>query len=328
MKILITGINGFCGRQLAKFLVSKNMGEVIGIDINKSITSSVLNSINVILCDICNEEEIYTLIRNIKPDIIFHLSAKTFDPVSREKTMEFYMTNFGGTINLLEAIRAVEINPIILVPGSSAEYGLVPKEENPINEKCLFRPISPYGISKILQDMVGYQYFNNYNLKIIRTRAFNITGPGEREDFVCSNFARQIAMIEKGLQESIIKVGNLEAKRDFTDVRDIVRGYWLAVEKGIFGEVYNICSGKDYSTKEILDILLSFSQIKIEIEQDPNRMRPADIPVQIGDYSKFKNQTGWSPEIPLNRTLKDLLDFWRKKIKGGVNLWTGRVKRY
>jgi len=321
MRTLITGIAGFTGIHLAEYLLSKEKDsdniDLYGIDIVQDVskdTKPVLDKAEVLACDILDKEETKKTIQEIKPDRIFHLAGLTFDPDSYQSPEKFYITNVFGTINLLEAVKQLRTNPLIHIACSSAEYGLILEKENPVTETNYFRPISPYGISKLAQDMVGYQYHRNYGLRIIRTRAFNIPGPGEREDFVCSNFARQIALIEKGKQEATIYVGNLDAKRDFVDIRDVVKAYWLALDKGISGEVYNLCSGKAYSIGEMLNILLQMAKKDIVVKQDPERMRPSDIPLQVGSFQKFHKQTGWEPIIPLEETLKDLLNYWRQKV--------------
>ncbi|MBA7506733.1 GDP-6-deoxy-D-mannose reductase [subsurface metagenome] len=321
MRTLITGIAGFTGIHLAEYLLSKERDsdniDLYGIDIVRDVSKDaqlVLDKAKVLTCDILDEEEMKKTVGEIKPDRIFHLAGLTFDPNSHRSPEKFYIINVFGTINLLEAVKQLKISPLIHIACSSAEYGLILENENPVTETNYFRPISPYGISKLAQDMVGYQYYKNYGLKIIRTRAFNIPGPGEKENFVCSDFARQIALIEKGKQEAIIYVGNLEAKRDFVDIRDVVKAYWLVSDKGISGEVYNICSAKAYSIAEMLDILLQMAKKDIVIKQDPKRMRPSDIPLQIGSFEKLHKQTGWKPIISLEETLKDLLNYWRQKV--------------
>jgi len=321
MRTLITGIAGFTGIHLAEYLLSKERDsdniDLYGIDIVRDVSKdaqSILDNVKFFTCDILDEEEMKKTVEEIKPDRIFHLAGLTFDPNSRQSPEKFYITNVFGTINLLEAVKQLRINSLIHIACSSAEYGLILENENPVTETNYFRPISPYGISKLAQDMVGYQYYKNYGLRIIRTRAFNIPGPGEKENFVCSNFARQIALIEKGKQEAIIYVGNLEAKRDFVDIRDVVKAYWLASDKGISGEVYNLCSGKAYSIGEMLKILLQMAKKDIVIKQDPKRMRPSDIPLQVGSFEKLHKQTGWKPIIPLEETLKDLLNYWLQKV--------------
>jgi len=319
MRALITGITGFTGIHLAEYLLSQDREndniDLWGIDRNVSKDAqSILDKVKSLTRDILDEEEMKKTVAEIKPDRIFHLAGLTFDPNSHQLPEKFYITNVLGTISLLEAVKQSGINPLIHVACSSAEYGLIFENENPIRETNLFRPISPYAISKLAQDMVGYQYYENYGLRIIRTRAFNTTGPGEKENFVCSNFARQIALIENGKQEPTIYVGNLEAKRDFIDIRDVVKGYWLALDKGIPGEVYNLCSGKAHSIGEILDILLGMTKKDITVTQDQKRMRPSDIPLQVGSFEKFYKQTGWMPIISLIQTLKDLLNYWRQEV--------------
>ena len=207
-------------------------------------------------------------------------------------------------------------DPIIQIAGSSEEYGLVYENELPIKETNPLRPLSPYAVSKVSQDYLGYQYFKTYGLRIIRTRAFNHSGPRRGEVFVDSNFAKQVAKIEIGKQQPVIKVGNLEAIRDFTDVRDVVVAYWLATEKCEPGEVYNISSGQGWAIKDVLNKLVELSKRDdIKIEADPARMRPSDNPILIGDSTRFRQVTGWQPKITYEQTLKDMLDFWRQRVK-------------
>ncbi len=182
------------------------------------------------------------------------------------------------------------------------------KETNPL------RPLSPYAVSKVTQDLLGYQYFRSYGLPIIRTRGFNHTGPRRGEVFVTSNFAKQVAEIEAKKKAPVIHVGNLEAKRDFTDVRDMVRAYWLSLEKGQAGEVYNLGTGRAYAMQEVLDLLLSLSKVKVKVEVDPARLRPSDVPILLPDCSKFVTLTGWKPTIPFSKTLEDLLNYWRERV--------------
>jgi len=321
MRTLITGIAGFTGIHLAEYLLSQDREndniDLYGLDTVRNVSKEaqpILDKAKVFTSNILDEEEMKKTLEEIKPDRIFHLAGLTFDPNSYQSPENFYIINVFGTINLLEAVKQVKINPLIHIACSSAEYGLILEKENPVTETNQFRPISPYGISKLAQDMVGYQYYENYGLRIIRTRAFNITGPGEKENFVCSNFARQIALIEKGKQEPTIYVGNLNAKRDFVDIRDVVQAYWLALDKGISGEVYNLCSGKAYSIGGMLNILLGMTKKDIVVKQAPKRMRPSDIPLQVGSFQKFHKQTGWKLIIPLEETLKDLLNYWRGKV--------------
>ena len=318
MKVLITGITGFVGSHLADYLLSLGSIEIYGIERWRSRTENIehiRDKIKLVGCDIRDSISVTETIGKIKPDKIFHLAAQSFVPSSWQAPQESLTTNIIGELNVFEAVRAVNINPVIQIAGSSEEYGLVLPDELPIKETNPLRPLSPYAVSKVGQDFLGYQYYKSYNMNIIRTRAFNHTGPRRGEVFASSNFAKQIVEIEKNKREPVVFVGNLDARRDFTDVRDVVRAYWLATEKCLPGEVYNISSGKALSIKEMLDLLLKISKVKVEIKQDSARMRPSDVSVLLGDNTKFCKQTGWKPEIPFEQTLKDLLEYWRGKIK-------------
>ena len=318
MRILITGITGFAGSHLADFLLAERKDvDIYGMVRWRSKTENIehiRDKIKLYECDIRDAYSVNKVIREVRPERIFHLAAQSFVPTSWRAPAETLTTNVIGELNIFEAVRQNGIDPLIHIAGSSEEYGLVKKDEIPIKETNPLRPLSPYAVSKVGQDLLGYQYFKSYGLKIIRTRGFNHTGPRRGEVFVCSDFAKQVARIEKGKQKPIIKVGNLKAKRDFTDVRDMVRAYWLVLEKGKIGEVYNICSNKAYSIKEVLDILLSLSRKRIKIEEDPQRMRPSDVPILLGDNTKFKKETGWQPEISFEKSIKDLLDYWRQRV--------------
>jgi GDP-4-dehydro-6-deoxy-D-mannose reductase len=197
---------------------------------------------------------------------------------------------------------------------SSEEYGMVYPDEVPIKETNPLRPLSPYGVSKVAQDLLGYQYHESYGLRTIRTRGFNHTGPRRGDVFVTSNFAKQLAMIKLGKQEPIMKVGNLEAKRDFTDVRDMVRGYWEATEKGQYGDVYNLGSGYAYRIQEVLNLLIEISNLEVRIEQDPLRMRPSDVQILLADTTKIQAEIGWKPTIPFQQTMADLYQYWLDRL--------------
>jgi GDP-4-dehydro-6-deoxy-D-mannose reductase len=252
-----------------------------------------------------------------RPDWIFHLAAQSFVPASWTGPAETLTTNLLGQTYLFEAVRAVRLDPVIQIACSSEEYGLVLPEEVPIKETNPLRPRSPYAVSKVAQDYQGYQYFQSYGLRIVRTRAFNHTGPRRGEVFAMSSFAKQIASIELGLAEPVLRVGNLEAVRDFTDVRDIVRGYVLAVSSGEPGEVYNLSSGRGHTIRALLDTLLALSPVEVEVTVDPQRLRPSDVEILIGDSTKFRERTGWLPTIPIETTLQNLLDYWRRRLRAG-----------
>jgi len=317
-RALITGITGFVGSHLAEFLLRKKW-QVIGTIRWRSKTENIdhlKSKINLIEADVTDFTSIQNAVSLTGPDYIFHLAAQSFVLTSWHAPQYTWTTNTTGTINLLEAVRMCKIDPVIQIAGSSEEYGLVYPHEIPIKEDNPLRPMSPYAVSKIAQDKLALQYHLTYGLKTIVTRAFNHTGPRRGEVFVCSTFAKQIAEIEKNRKKPVIYHGNLEAKRDFTDVRDIVRAYWLAVTKCTPGEVYNICSGEKgtYAISEILEILLSLTKVKIQLQPDPKRMRPSDVSILHGDATKFRKVTGWKPKIPMEKTLKDLLDYWRERV--------------
>ena len=313
MKALITGISGFAGSYLAEFLLDKDY-KVFGTFYDKSTFSNLngfIDRITLYQCDIRNYNNLKKIIKKVKPNEIYHLAAISFVPNSLKDPKLTFDTNLYGTLNLYQAVIEQKINPKILFVGSADEYGIVNKNDLPIKENCPLQPVNLYSISKASADFLSYFYFKNFNLNIIRVRPFNHIGPRQSPEFVCSSFAKQIAEIEKGLKEPIIKVGNLEAKRDFTDVRDMVRAYWLAIQKGETGEVYNICFERAIQIKELLNNLLELSSKKIEIMKDPKRIRPSDNPILQGDSSKFKMKSNWKPEIHLDKTSKDILEYWR-----------------
>lgn len=316
MKALVTGISGFVGSHMAEFLLDKNV-EVIGTIRNRSRLEHIrhiLPDIHLAECELRDAFSVETLITNEKPDLIFHLAAQSFVPTSWNSPADTIYNNVAGQLNIFEAVRRINLDCKIQIACSSEEYGHVEPHETPIREENPLRPLSPYAVSKAAQDYLGYQYHKSYGLHVIRTRTFNHTGPRRGEQFVTSNFAKQIAEIEKGIRPPTVHVGNLEAKRDFTDVRDIVRAYWLALERAEAGDCYNIASGSCVTIREMLDMLLAKSDITIDIVPDPSRMRPSDVEILLGDHSKFTEHTGWTPEIPLDHTLEDLLNYWRERV--------------
>lgn len=318
MRVLITGITGFAGSHLAEFILKEFPDvEVWGLVRWRSPLNNIAHikdKLHFVEGDLKDYVSLREALKISKPDKIFHLAAQSFVPTSWKLPAETFSINVIGEINLFEAIRELKLDPLIHIAGSSEEYGLVYENEVPIKETNPLRPLSPYAVSKVAQDYLAYQYFQSYKLKTVRTRAFNHSGPRRGYVFVTSNFAMQVAMIEKGKQPPEIHVGDLTAKRDFSDVRDIVKGYWLSLEKGEPGEVYNISSGRAYQIKEVLDILLSYSKVNVKVIQDPERMRPSDVLLLIGDSTKFQKRTGWKPTIPFEKTLKDLLDWWRERV--------------
>jgi GDP-4-dehydro-6-deoxy-D-mannose reductase len=318
MKILITGITGFAGSHLADYILDNHPDvQVHGLVRWRSRMENILHIEDRIFLtegDLKDMVSMKKCLAEVQPDRIFHLAAQSFVPTSWKCPAETFAINAVGQIHLFEAVLSLGISPRIHIAGSSEEYGHVNSDEVPMKETNPLRPLSPYAVSKVAQDLLGWQYFRSYGLDIVRTRGFNHTGPRRGEVFICSNFAKQIVEIERGKREPVIHVGNLEAKRDFTDVRDMVRAYWLSLEKGEQGKVYNLGTGKTYSMQEILDMLLDISQIDVKIEVDPDRLRPSDVPVLLSDSSKFRKLTGWEPIIPFHQSLQDLLDYWRERI--------------
>jgi len=315
-KALITGIAGFVGSHLAELLL-KNGYEVYGLSrarSNMDHIESIKSKLHLEDADLLDSHSLYTTINKIKPDYIFHLAAQSFVPTSWGSPAVTLEVNIIGSANLFEAVRQVGINPAIQIACSSEEYGMVYENEVPIQESNPLRPLSPYAVSKLGMDFLGYQYYESYKMHIIRTRGFNHTGPRRGDTFAESTFAKQIALIEKKKQEPVIYVGNLEAQRDYTDVRDMVRAYLLSVEKCDPGDVYNIATGKAIRIKDVLSMFLSMSKVQVEVKQDPSRMRPSDVPILIGDSTKFRDKTGWKPEIPFTKTAEDLLNYWRDHV--------------
>jgi GDP-4-dehydro-6-deoxy-D-mannose reductase len=321
MRALITGITGFAGSHLADYLLDEHPEvEVFGTHRWRSRRENIAglgDRVQMIEADLRDYHSMQRALEISRPDFIFHLAAQSFVPSSWSAPSETLSTNITGQTNLFEAVRALELDPVIQIACSSEEYGLVHPDEVPIKETNPLRPLSPYAVSKVAQDLLGYQYFQSYGLKVIRTRGFNHTGPRRGDVFVTSNFAKQIATIEAGLAEPVIRVGNLTAIRDFTDVRDMVRAYWLAVNHAKPGEVYNIATGVGITIQELLDRLLAMSKVEVRVEEDPARMRPSDVERLLGDPSKFKADTGWEPQVPFEQTLTDILEYWRDQIRRG-----------
>lgn len=317
MRVLITGFTGFVGSHLADHLIDRGDCEIFGLYRWRSRMENVnhlLDRVTLVEGDIADAAAMRRALEISRPDWIFHLAAQSFVPTSWTSPNETLDVNVRGQINLFEGVRQLGLEPRIQIACSSEEYGLVHGDELPIREENPLRPLSPYAVSKVTQDMLGYQYHQSYGIDSVRTRGFNHTGPRRGQVFVCSNFAHQVASIEAGLQDAVIRVGNLTARRDFTDVRDMVRGYVMALEKGAAGECYNICSGDAVEIRGVLDMLLEMARLDVKVEEDPDRMRPSDVPVLLGSAERFHAATGWAPQIPFEQTLRDLLEYWRDRL--------------
>lgn len=323
-KVLITGISGFAGSHLAEYLISQNGYQIAGTYLTEESLRNVeriKKKIHLVKIDLTREESTFNLVRDTKPDLVFHLAALTSPGDSFKTPSETITNNIAQEINLLSAIRKNKLLPAkILIISSADIYGLVKKENLPIGEETALMPVSPYAVSKIAQDFLGLQFFLSYKLKIVRVRPFNHIGPRQSQHFVVAAIAKKIAEIEKGKREPILTVGNISSKRDFTDVRDMVRAYVLAIEKGKEGEVYNLGSGKAYKISDILDKLISLASVKIKVKIDKSLLRPLDIQKLLCDATKFKNLTGWKSTIPIEITLKDTLDFWRKMVEADIEM--------
>lgn len=317
MRALVTGITGFAGSHLADFLLAQHPEvEIFGTYRWRSRRDNIEHldgKVTLLETDLRDYASVHAALARSRPDAIFHLAAQSFVPTSWNAPTETLTSNVIGQTHIFEAVRALGLDPAIQIACSSEEYGLVLPHETPIKETNPLRPLSPYAVSKVAQDYLGYQYFQSYGIKAIRTRGFNHTGPRRGEVFVTSNFAKQVAEIEAGINPPVIRVGNLDAVRDFTDVRDMVRAYWLATQRAKPGEVYNIATGSGITIRAMLDKLLALAKVEVKVETDPARLRPSDVEVLIGDASKFRADTGWEPSIPFDTTLADLLDYWRAR---------------
>ncbi|WP_261302651.1 GDP-mannose 4,6-dehydratase [Paenibacillus andongensis] len=315
MRALITGVNGFVGNHLAKYLQSQGI-EVFGTTSQINGTDDVSN-LNIYMNDLTSELSIIKLLNEIQPDHIYHLAGQSKVKESWDFKVATINTNVNLTLNLLEAARKSSIfdKVRILTVGSSEEYGRVNDMTLPIDENVSLKPTNPYGISKATISYFAKQYFDAYGLKVVHARPFNHIGPGQKQGFVVTDFSSQIVKLEKESGDKIIRVGNLEAQRDFTDVRDIVRAYYklLMTASRSFGDVYNVCSGLPITINSILHKLLSFSDQNIEVVIDPSKLRPIDIPLYIGNNQKIKELTGWKQEFSLDTTLSDVLDYIRKQ---------------
>lgn len=301
-RAFITGISGFAGSYLAEFCRAQGL-EVAGL--SRSGGEGVHKG------DVAEPEAVRRALGATRPDIVFHLAAE----IGGADEAQLHRINVLGTRNLIEAAAALPQTPRLLVASSSAIYGAGPVPGAPISEDAPIGAAGPYAVSKAEQDALALRLGAELGIAVIVARAFNQTGPRESDRFVASSVARQIAEIEAGRRAPTIAIGRRDTIRDFSDVRDIVRGYWLAATKGAPGEAYNLCSGRGVSIRSILDTLLSLSSAAITVEEDRARMRPSDVPVQVGDAAKAKRELGWEAQIPLERTLGDLLQYWRDALR-------------
>jgi len=314
-KALITGATGFVGSHLADYLLDIENIEVHGLIRPRSRTEFTRPDVCYHEADITDYSAIASVVKKVKPNFVFHLAAQSFVPLSWKAPNSTIITNVIGTLHVLEAVKSECPDAIIQIAGSSEEYGLVHPRECPISEGQPFRPMSPYGLSKVSADLLAQQYYMSYGVNTVITRAFNHSGPRRGKVFVTSKIAHSIANIIVNDAKPVLSLGNLEAVRDFTDVRDIVRAYWLLANNGKYGEAYNIGTGIGYSIEELVKLYKDISKVDFTIEQNPEFMRPSDVPLLLCDATKTRKATGWQPTIPFVITLTDLLDFWIGKLE-------------
>ena len=315
MRVLLTGTAGFAGSFLAEHLLQQTGVELHGIvHRNDRRIHHLLNRLTLHRGDLRNALWVNDVVEDVQPDITLHLAAWSDVGGSWEQPWTTYELNIQCQLNLLEALARRRPLCRTLIISSNEVYGLVRPENLPIDEQTPLRPNNPYGVSKVTQDMMGLQYWNSHHLPVIRARSFNHLGPGQADDFAASAFARQIAEIEAGQREPVVRVGNLSAQRDFSDVRDIVAAYWLLVTRGEAGECYNVGSGRPNSIQWLLNTLLELSPAPVRVAVDPQRLRPSDVPCSYCDNRKLVAATGWQPQIDLRTTLADLLDSWREQV--------------
>lgn len=319
MRILITGITGMVGSHLAEYVLAHHPDvEVHGMVRWRSPRANLVKVAGRVTLHEGELRDLHSLVRvleTVRPERIFHLAAQSYVSASFTAPADTLHTNVIGTTNLLDAVRLTGIDPRIHICSSSEVYGQVREDEVPIRESNEFRPASPYAVSKCGEDMIALQYFLSYGIKTIRTRMFTHTGPRRGDVFAESAFAKQIAEVEAGIRPNPIKVGNLNSVRTFADVSDAVRAYWLLLEKCPPGEVYNIGGERTMTVGEMLDVLIGMAGCRIRYEVDPALVRPSDVTLQIPDTSKFRAATGWEPKVPLETTLRDLLDYHRGRIR-------------
>ena len=317
-RVLITGVTGFVGSYLAEYCLDKGC-LVFGTGRRRSPLTNIQSLVpnkrfKLLEMELDDSLSISSVIKTSRPDLIFHLAAQSYVPASFESPHYTLNTNILGTLTLLESLRQwSRPSTRMQIAGSSEEYGLVRENECPIVESQALRPLSPYGVSKVACDLLAAQYVHSYGMQIVRTRAFNHEGARRGREFVTSNFAYQAVRVAAGKQ-SELKVGNLDAVRDFSHVKDIVHGYWLALEKGEAGEVYNLCSGTKTTIGQIIDILSGTLGRELPFTIDRARLRPSDVPYLVGDSSKFRKQTGWEPRLTFDDAMSDLVTYWRENL--------------
>ena len=315
MRALITGITGFAGGHLAQILLDRG-DEVFGVDLRPAQGLEHLSSeVKSITADLSDPTVVTTLLSDVQPEVIYHLAGQAFVPTSWEDPWGTLENNIRPQLNILQTMVQQKSKARLLIVASNQVYGQVSSDQLPVKEDTPFRPDNPYGVSKVTQDILALQYHLSHGIDVLRVRAFNHIGPRQSPFFVASSFARQVAEIEDRLAPSTMRVGNLEVRRDFTDVVDVMRAYALLVEYGDPGETYNVGTGQAHSIQYLLEVLLGYSNVEIKIEQDSTRMRPSDVPILYADNSKLRAKTGWEPTYTFEESLQRVLDYWREEVK-------------
>jgi len=327
LRILITGIAGFVGKHLTRYLLEDGNNEILGADLKSANFSTdkfgadgAQNKIKVLEVDIEDKKSVENIIVKFKPQQIYHLAAQSSVNFSWENPVETFRANVFGGINILESLKNYCPGCRILVVCTAEEYSGANDKKRAIDEDFKIYPSNPYAISKAALDFFSITYHRAYGIPVLVSRSFNHIGPGQSERFVCSDFAKQIAEIENGTREPVIKVGNIEAYRDFLDVRDVVKAYSYIINRGKIGQAYNVCSGKKYKISYLLDVLMSISRrndIKIKVNKD--KFRPVDTDIVYGDNSKLRSHTGWKPEYSITDSLRSVLEYWREEIGKELN---------
>jgi GDP-4-dehydro-6-deoxy-D-mannose reductase len=316
VRALITGITGFAGGHLAAHLLARGDVEIYGVAHDKGHGVEHLDRpVSLTIADLRDPQVVEDVLLDVRPQHIYHLAAQAYVPAAWQAPWDTFENNVRPELNILQMMVHKGLKARLLVVASNEVYGAVSPDKLPVDEKALLEPHNPYGVSKAAQDLLARQYFLSHGVDVIRARAFNHLGPRQSPQFVAANFARQIAEAEAGLREPMVRVGNLQARRDFTDVVDVVRAYALLMEKGRSGEAYNIGSGRPQSVQNLLDTLLGMSSVQIRIEQDAARMRPSDVPVIYSDITKLRTDTGWEPTIPFEESLRRVLAYWREVVR-------------
>jgi len=316
MRSLITGVAGFAGGHLARHLLDRGH-TLAGLCLPgdpRPTQDTLPPEVEIHPTDILDESGLSRVVSGWKPQTIFHLAAFSNPQSSWENARRTLETNIIGSHNVLQAALDTGQRPRVLLVGSCQQYGSVPEQEQPIGEDRAQRPLTPYGVSKCAQEVIGLRFFLSEELPVFLVRSFNHTGPGQESSYVCSSFARQVAEVEAGCREPHLRVGNLSARRDFSDVRDVVRCYSEILERGRPGEPYNVCRGEAFSIQEILDTLLGLTGTRVSVEVDPTLYHSIDVPLLLGDNTKLRRELGWEPEFSLRETLQHMLDYWRSKI--------------